>query len=341
MKNRNPIRFRLAALLSVALALPWPAIASALPDDGAPAARARTSLEDTAEEAPGEETPDSSPDTQIRPGFLLQLSSIRDGKLSGRFRVQQDGTLQLPYSVRVSTRDLNLSQLESKVDGEYAQYFRGGPQMKIVIRQKRYWIEVGGLVGRPGNFLVKERSPLEEVISSAGGLTTDDANAGFVRIEQKDGVHWVDLDDYFKHGQGTLPAWRGGDRVFFQLEGPESASPSESVSKVQIMGEVRKPGAYTYQKRADGFYYLTATGGPTTFSDLEHVELIRTDPASGRRNLVAMGPLAGMTDIRESDVMIVQPVRPSSGEHTLTIVSVVTGIVTASLLAYVAVRGNR
>ena len=349
-KIKNTFLFRSVTWLAISLSLPWASLATAstttatmrpsAPSSGQNSGTSTQAFADSADDSTLDEPADANPETMIRPGFLLQLSSANDSRINGRFRVQQDGSIQLPYSVRLSTLDLSLAQMQEKVLSEYAKYFRGTPSVQVMVRQKRYWVEVGGLVGHPGVYLVKERTPLDEVISTAGGFT-EDTNAGFARIEQKDGIHWVDLDDYFKHGQASVPAWKGADKIFFQLEGPDGATLTDTPNKVQVIGEVKKPGPYTYQKHADGYYYLTATGGPTTFSDLEHVELIRTDPGSGQRIKVAQGPLSNMRDIRESDVLIVDPVRPSSGERTLTIVSIATSIVTASLLAYVAVRGNR
>ena len=110
--------------------------------------------------------------------------------------------------------------------------------------------------------------------------------------------------------------------------------------KVRVVGEVKNPGDLTYREKGDGFYYLEATGGPTQFSDLGHVQLVRTDIKTGARQ-ISYQPISQITEVHESDMLIVPPVWTSAGERTLTIANLVVGIVSASLLAFVAVRGAK
>src|SRR5579871_1154000 len=195
--------------------------------------------------APVEETDpgagEITPDTQLAPGFLIDMRAPQDPTVSGTFRVQFDGKLDLPYSMSVDTKGMTLKRLRAEVARLYRPYFRNPNTIAVNIKQRRYWIDVRGLVTHPGTFLVKPGAALDEIIALAGGIS-DKLAAGFIRVEQTDGtVHWLDLNDYYKNGRSDLPAWRGADRVFFQKEGPDADEKGsakaigESLRKVQVL----------------------------------------------------------------------------------------------------------
>jgi protein involved in polysaccharide export with SLBB domain len=337
----------------ITLATYWPALfsAAAFPVTVAHAApklkkSARTGSEtQSAPAAPSEEisdssTSDSNGETLLAPGFLVQLSSGSDSRLNGQFRIQPNWRVDLPYNISVDTKGMSLGRFRSHLERAYAAYFNGTPDVRATIKQKRYWVEVLGLVAKPGNYLVKQDAPLDEIIAQAGGLTEDLAN-GYVRIVQGPKTSWVDLSEYYKGRATDVPVWRGADRIFFQKERPDFAADqydAEAAHKVEVLGEVRNPGELTFRKEADVYYYLVKTGGPTSVGDLDKVEVVRTDRDTGERKQLSLGPVGDIKNIQGGDILIFHPVRTTSLERTLTITSIITSIVTASLLAYVAVK---
>jgi protein involved in polysaccharide export with SLBB domain len=286
---------------------------------------------------------DSSSSTELAPGFLIQLSSSRDTKLNGTYRVQPNGKIDLPYSVTLDTQGMNLGRFRAGIAQAYRRYFKGVPNVHAHIKQKRYWVEVLGLVARPGDYLVKEDSPLDEIISLAGG-STEDLNSGFVRIVQDKKVSWIDLTEYYKGHITDTPHWHGADRIFFQKERPEMGPDpldAETSRKVQVLGEVRNPGELTYRKEADVYYYLVKTGGPTSNSDLDKVEIVRADHDTGVRKQVSLSQLGEVKNVQGGDILIFHTQRPSSFEKTLAITSIITSILTTTVLAIIAIRSNK
>lgn len=277
----------------------------------------------------------------LAPGFLMHLSSAQDQSLNGTFRIQADNTISLPYSVKIDTKGMTLKQFQAEIVRLYRPYFTSSVNVKASVKQRRYYVDARGRVKNPGTYLVKKDTPLDEIISMAGGIG-EDLTQGFARIEQGDKIHWVSLSDYFKRGKSDIPAWRGGDRVFFQKEGPESAPTTglgDFSQKVQVLGEVRTPGELTHRGDADAYYYLVKTGGPTREADLDKVEIIRTNPQTGSRESVSLGPVDRQKVVKEGDILLFHPTRQTGGEKFLQNAAIISGILTAIVVTIIAVRG--
>lgn len=279
----------------------------------------------------------------LAPGYLMLLSSEQDSNLNGAFRIQFDSQVNLPYSKTLNTKGLTLEQFRVEIDRIYRPYFTGNVSVKASIKQKRYYVDVRGRVAHPGIFLVKRDTPLDEIIALAGGLT-ENLTTGFVRIEQGvNEIHWVDMTEYFKRGESSdVPLWVGGDRIFFQKEGPSGSAAAglgEFSQKVQVMGEVKNPGELTYKPNADAYYYLVKAGGPTSNVDYDKVQVVRTDPKTGEHKPIQLGNLDEVKSVKDGDILLFHPSRPSSTDRTLQTTAIIAGILSTILLGVVAVRG--
>ena len=75
-------------------------------------------------------------------------------------------------------------------------------------------------------------------------------------------------------------------------------------------------------------------------SNLDRVEVLRPTN-DGRRENVSLGPISGVGRLESGDLVIVHPDRQTKFERFLTTTSLVTGILTAALLATLAVQNAR
>ena len=289
----------------------------------------------SANEAESEPAETGGENTKLSPGFMIEMKSPQDQSLSGAFRIQIDGSINLPYSQTVDTKGMTLKMFRAEIRKIYRPYFKDTSTIQVGLKQRRYWVDVRGMVTHPGTFLVRPHAALDEIIALAGGLSEKLA-VGFIRVEQPDGaVHWLDLNDYFKSGRIDLPSWQGGDRIFFQKEGPEAGSAgagTESLRRVQVLGEVKSPGEITFRPDGDAYHYLIKAGGPTTQADLDTVQLVRADPKTGERKPIILGKVYEMKGIKDGDLLIFPSVRQSNSQVTLQTIAVVTGIVTSLAL---------
>jgi len=162
----------------------------------------------------GESSTDWNPqDPIIVPGFLVTMHSLADTKLNGDYRVDFDGNLQLPYDVTTITTGLSLSQLKKKLTEQYRPYFKSPSDIDLHVKERRYWLDVRGLVEKPGRYLVEPEASLDLVIGLAGGTSKEPAPL-YVRIQKGSKMCIFDLAQYYSRGaedHQQVLGWLGGE----------------------------------------------------------------------------------------------------------------------------------
>lgn len=246
---------------------------------------------------------ESSSTDVVSPGDWITVSQAVDSKLNGKFNVEFDGALKLPYDVTLAVQGLTLSEVRGAIHRAFQRYYQTPLSLDISVGERKRWIEVGGLVTHPGRMLIRKDANLDEVIAAAGGIQTDHT-ARFVKIESESQVQVISLDDFYGRGDDSgVPDWRGGERVTILRESPEPP--------VHLLGEVRSPGDVQFKPGADFLYYLNQVQGPTQYANLNKIELIRTrDPQRPSVEFVA-NAIHQFPTIERGDVLLVHAEKPS------------------------------
>lgn len=247
------------------------------------------------------------PTGEIAPGYLLSIRSP-DPKVNGEYRVEFDNVLKLPYNVRVNSAGLNEEQLTDAIRSSYQAYFRFPKDIKVSVVKKEYLVDAQGLVKKPGRFLLKQDSSLDEIIAQAGGLQEGNGPNNvpqYARISGPTGSGVVRLADYYSGTKGLTPSWQGGEVVFFQTEGsPLHAANQADQNTVHLLGEVKNPAEYGVADQADFFTYLIKAGGPTDRADLANVTLIRSEGKQSRALNFSMLDTTKIPQILPGDAII-------------------------------------
>jgi protein involved in polysaccharide export with SLBB domain len=270
----------------------------------------------------------------VAPGYLFAISHRDDKVLRGKFRVEFDGTIKLPYQVTIQAAGLTIHDFAKKVNDSYRSFFKDRSSVEVKLDQRKYWIEVRGLVSSPGRYLVSHETSIDEIISQAKGLSVDkDArNELYVKIQRAGQVQMVDLTAYYQSGDASMfPKWRGQELVFFQNGGRDSGETDAITGVVTILGAVNRPGDVTYKSNKDLYYYLTQVGGQSPISDMSEIELVRK--FDGKPKSISFNAESSLRfpEIKPGDVLIV-------GKDTHTTekaVTVLSGL--AAILSTVAV----
>ena len=198
----------------------------------------------------------------MAPGHIFSLKHPSDDKLKGRFRAAFDGTLVLPYGVRINVKGLSFKQLREKVLKAYAKFFqRGVESVEFKLLYRDYWVDVRGFVKKSGRYLVTQTESIDKVIDRAGGLNGD-LKSGFYKasIKQQDKSYVISLNQYFQNNYySNAFVWTGGDSIFVAEQ--DENEMSQSIPIVSVLGGVTSPGKVLYKERADIFYYLGKSGG--------------------------------------------------------------------------------
>jgi len=218
------------------------------------------------------------PSGQIAPGHLIALDTP-DPKVQGEYLIEFDNTLKLPYDVRIDTAGLTESQLTEKIRSAYQSYFRSPSSIKVSIAKKEYMVDVEVLVKKPGQYAVQQNGSLDEIIAKADGLSVSnnrDEVARYVTIKGTSGSGTIRLADYHSGVKTIISSWQGGETLFFQSEGGPLADAGKSAANlVHVLGQVKNPGVYAVEDKADFFTYMIKAGGPNDRADLGNITVIR------------------------------------------------------------------
>ena len=215
----------------------------------------------------------------VAPGYEIELTNPEDEKLNGKFRVDFEGVLKLPYNISVNVDGLNERGLANKITAEYSKFYQTTPNLEMKVTEKMYWVDVRGLVVKPAQYLVRKGASLDEVLGQAGGVwrpeSPEKSGPKYVRLIQGKAVSVFNLGEYYSGASINDPIWQGGDVVFAQTDRGPNPLDDESVKYVRVIGQVKNPGEYAYRAGEDFYSYLIKAGGPAERADLSRVDVIR------------------------------------------------------------------
>jgi polysaccharide biosynthesis/export protein len=319
-----------------------PAAPSVIPPLAMPAAPAPTVS--TTIEAPIEET------YTIGAGDKLQISLFNVPELSGEVRVGADGQMSLPWIGVVSANRMTLAEVKQLLTQKYKPFLKRPPLVTLTLLETRpVRVVVAGEVNRPGTYEpaaqnvalpgtftatapvqsnrnVLQWPTLTQALQTAGGITPQ-ANVRQVMVrrplrDNRMRVTQVDLWSLIRSGSAEQDiTLRDGDVIVVPQAvtidptmaarlGQASFSP-RSV-RVQVVGEVTRPGAVEIPTNSSLNQALLAAGGfDNDRAQKNAVEFIRlnTDGTVDKR-LIAVNLASPPNDttnpiVRDNDVVVV------------------------------------
>lgn len=251
----------------------------------------------------------------IAPGNTLSIRHEGDSKISGSYKVDFDGKIQMPYKVVLKAAGLSTSELRDMVQRAYQPYVKGPATVEVEIKDRSVLVEVRGEVKSPGRYSVRLNMPLEELVALAGGFVNEPgATASSSKRPEYLGIErmpknfsWFHLNEYF-YEYDTEPEflWRGGEKLFFQATAPADANIKNNWQSITVMGEVREPKDLPVLPNADLLTYVSRAGGTSTSADLSKVEIIHRD--TDTRETVNLVNNRMVNQIKAGDVIVIRAV---------------------------------
>lgn len=275
-------------------------------------------------------------ENKVAPGYSFRLSHPNDKDLSGSYKVNFEGLLHLPYKIKIDTKDKTVSEVTAKVQEAYRPFFRAdSPPVSFTIAERKYWVEIGGLVNKSGKYLVNANTSFDELVAMAQGISSE-AKTEYMtaKITQGTKVFEVDLNQYYKNGDATrFPHWQGGDFVFIKKLGGDSTL---SPQMIKVMGDVRTPSDVAYIEGADLYYYVLKAGGQNNTVDMYKYEIVRT--IDGKKQAIVFDPseVDTIPVLHAGDVLTLYPYRETATERFLRNLSYLGTIITAAAVLLIA-----
>lgn len=247
-------------------------------------------------------------DYRVGPEDLLEINVFQAKELDTVARINASGSIKLPLVDKVDAAGRTVSELESIITEKYRKYL-SEPVIGIFIREYRsQQITVLGSVHKPGVYYITGQKSLLELLSMAGGLSTD---AGDICIIQRNALPnpredqttdnlVIDLDQLVIKGQIALNIpMHSGDVILV---------PKSGIFFVD--GAVRGPGSFPLKGRTtftQAISMAKGLSGDATKSDIK----IYRDTGKQERDIITLdyedvlqGKLQDI-ELKDKDVIIV------------------------------------
>jgi len=211
----------------------------------------------------------ASSDYLIGPTDVLKITVFNEPELSRTVRVAADGAISFPLLGRVEVAGLTPTRLEEKLEKLLGEKYLVDPQVSVgILEYNSQKVYVLGAVSEPGYYDLKGPTTLLEVISRAGGITTDAGKAIVVTSKDSDGqaeITVINREKLLVEGEVSLDVRVVGGDVIYVPHAKE----------VYVLGEVKKPGAVKYQEGLTLLQAVSLAGGLTDTAAPKRVRIIR------------------------------------------------------------------
>jgi len=219
-------------------------------------------------------------DYKIGAKDLLEISVFGLDDLNRTVRVTEDGTITLPLLGEVKVKGLTKAGLENRLGELLEEKYLHNPQVTVFIREHQSTrVSVLGAVKNPGLYELLGRETLMQIISQAGGLTTQAGDDIIIMRQLDDGTSKslkISIDDLFVNGDASLN---------IPLQPSDIVNvPIDKAVFIYVMGQVNKPGALEV-KRSNIPTLLQAiaqAGGFSEKASKGKVLIKRIDEKTGR-----------------------------------------------------------
>ena len=283
----------------------------------------------------------------LAPGFLIRLGHQEDRDINGTYRINFDGKIDLPYNVSFRAQGLTLEEFRQKVTESYKPFFKSGVRITVDLVEKTYFVEMRGLISKPGKYKVRADSSLDEVIALGGGLPAMNNGYGgnnvdnqphFIKISRGETTRLVNLEEYYKSGSlKEKTSCHGGEVLFFQKESAVADLNSLDVgTQVQVLGELKRPGEFGHRPGADVYSYLADAGGPTRDTDFDKVQIYRGAPGKRVMMEFELEQPEKVPAVQPGDILVFHADKPTRFQKNVGTAANIATVLTAIALLIIA-----
>ncbi len=147
----------------------------------------------------------------LKPGDGVRINFYNiNESISGDYFIQDNGNIQLPYLGLLNAVNCDFSLLRNEIYEKYSEIYRN-PELSI---QPLYRVDVLGEVGKPGVYYLTGFETISDLLSIAGGETSD-SNIDELSIIRNDSQMEIDMEKFLL-GKNNLAdiGIESGDKVY-------------------------------------------------------------------------------------------------------------------------------
>jgi polysaccharide biosynthesis/export protein len=235
--------------------------------------------------APSSAPISSGPDYVVGPQDVLKIIIFDEPTMSGTYRVDADGTFQYPMLGRVAAAGMRLRDIAQTLKTKLEDGYIRRAQVAVDVDQFRSRsIFVVGEVRTPGKYPMTGQMSLIEALAAAGS-TMPTASSEVLILRPRDSTAAGALTpDQVE--QTNVQRVNLADLQLGRLAGNVSLMEGDTIyvpkaERFFITGQVRNPGAYTYERGLTVLQAISLAGGLTEKGSSRRLKVIRT--ANGKK----------------------------------------------------------
>jgi polysaccharide export outer membrane protein len=211
---------------------------------------------------------------------ILRITVFDEPTMSGTYRVDTDGSFQYPMLGRVAAGGKRVRDIEQMLKTKLEDGYIRRAQVTVDVDQFRSRsVFIVGEVRSPGKYPMAGQMSLIEALAAAGStlpsassevliLRARDTNAAQPltpdQVDQTN-VHRISLADLQLGRLSENVTLEEGDTIFVP-----------KAEKFFVTGQIRNPGAYTYERGLTVLQAISLAGGLTDKGSNRRIKVIRT-----------------------------------------------------------------
>ena len=236
---------------------------------------------------------------------VLNITVFGEPQLSGKVRVDNDGSFPFQYLGRVKADGLTVTAIEAVLRKGLADGYLKNPQVSVEMDQYHSQnVFVLGEVRSPNKYSLAGNSTLMDALTQAGSVTPAAGHWVLIRHARLGIASPADAQDAttadlrvslndLQSGKAASITILDGDTIYVPR-----------AERIYVNGQVRTPGAYPYEENMTVFTAIALAGGITEKGSNSRISVVRIE--GGQRKEVDVK----QTDtLRAGDQVFVKPRR--------------------------------
>jgi protein involved in polysaccharide export with SLBB domain len=224
----------------------------------------------------------------LRSGDIVSVVLPGEATLNKDFPIDSRGQILLPEIGLTTIAGLTAEKAGELVKRQLATAFRDLDRLRLILKERRLMIQVGGYVKSPGTFNLPGDAGVQAAITAAGGIAQG-AQLDRFKVIRKGREIVFDYKKFLTTGDPKiLPDLEPLDTLFVPASGvtgnvqvdfdgrtlSQAGDGGEERNSIKVFGEVNTPAVYSYKAGASIVDMLLRAGGVTRYATVESIKIL-------------------------------------------------------------------
>lgn len=181
---------------------------------------------------------------RIQPEDVLRIQVYQEAQVQADVPVGKDGNISAPFVGTIMAAGKTTSELEQELVEAYRRALRiREPRVSVIIvRYRVLRASVGGFVNRPGAYEIRPGDTLIALLNQGGGPVPDRADLRRATLRRGNSRELIPIDLY------SMLIKADTSQNYLIEDGDELIVPEETRNRILVLGQVARPGVYSYKE---------------------------------------------------------------------------------------------